>query len=69
MLIKEGTNGDDDVKRKFVILSLVLVCYVFAGCSVSSDESSSISVGAETVTEQDDPIKDISKIEQIFVDE
>ena len=58
-----------DVKRKYVIIPLILGCYLLAGCSVSSNESSNTVSGTEMVTDQDDPIVDISKIEQIFIDE
>ncbi len=59
----------DGAKRKYVILPLVLVCYLLAGCSVSSNENSYTSAKTEIVTDQDDPKEDISKIEQIFTDE
>ena len=58
-----------DVKRKYVILPLILGCYLLAGCNASSNESSNTVSGTEMVTDQEDPIADISKIEQIFIDE
>lgn len=57
------------MKRKFVILSLLLICYLFVGCSVSSDQSNNTFAVTETVTDQDNSILDISKIEQIYIDE
>ena len=66
---KKDKKMNDDVKRKFIILPLVLVCCLLAGCSVSSNESSNTSAGTEIVSDQDDPKADISKIEQIYIDE
>ena len=66
-MLGEGPNGDDDVKRKVVILTLILAGYLLAGCSVSGNESSNTSSETETVTDQDDSITDISKIEQIYI--
>lgn len=63
------------MKRKFVIISLILTCFIVAGCSAKSTESTDISAGTETVTEtvtvidQDDLPADIPEIEQIFIDE
>lgn len=57
------------MKKRFVILPLILICVFLAGCSVSSNESSDQPAGAETITEQEDTIEDISEIEQIFIDE
>ena len=57
------------MKRKYVIIPLILGCYLLAGCNASSNESSNTVSGTEMVTDQDDPIADISKIEQIFIDE
>ena len=57
------------MQSKFVILSLLLICYLFVGCSVSSDQSNNTFAVTETVTDQDDSIVDITKIEQIYIDE
>ena len=59
----------DDVKWKFVILPLVVACFVLVGCSAKSSDSTDVSVGIETVSYQDELPVDISKIEQIFIDE
>ena len=42
------------MKRKYVILTVILVSYLSAGCSVSSNESSNTSSGTEMVTDEDD---------------
>ncbi len=57
------------MKRKYVILPLIFVCFILAGCSAKSDDSTIISAETATVTDQDDLPADISKIEQIFIDE
>ena len=61
------------MKSKFVILLLFFVCFLLAGCSESSienvNESNNVSAENEMVAEQDDSIVDISKIEQIYIDE
>ena len=61
------------MKRKFVILLLFFVCFLLAGCSESSsenvNESNNVSTENEMVAEQDDLKVDISKIEQIYIDE
>ena len=54
---------------KFVILPLIFACCFLAGCSVSSSEKTVTSPETETVTDQDDSKTDISKIEQIYIDE
>ncbi len=50
-------------------LSLILICVFLAGCSLNNNESSNESAGTEMIADQDDSIEDISKIEQIFIDE
>lgn len=50
-------------------LSLILICVLLAGCRVSNHETSKKSAGTERITDQDGSIEDISKIEQIFIDE
>lgn len=62
------------MKSKFVILSLVIMCYLIVGCSVSSSEKNNISVGTDMITDHYDSTADISKayiskIEQIYTDE
>ncbi|MBR4719792.1 MAG: hypothetical protein IKP31_06075 [Lachnospiraceae bacterium] len=54
---------------KYVILPLIFACYFLAGCGVSSNEKTVSSSETETVTDQDDLKIDISKIEQIYIDE
>lgn len=39
--------GNDDVKRKYVILPLILVCFILAGCSAKSDDSKTLTVNAD----------------------
>ncbi|MCR5488428.1 MAG: DUF6070 family protein [Lachnospiraceae bacterium] len=57
------------MKSKFVLVSLMIASFMLAGCSAKSMECSNISAETETVTDQDELPIDISKIEQIFVDE
>ena len=54
---------------KFVILPLIFACCFLAGCSVSGNEKTVTASETETVTDQDDSKTDISKIEQIYIDE
>ena len=42
------------MKRKYVILTLILVSCLSAGCSVNSNESNNASLGTETVTYKDE---------------
>ena len=42
------------MKRKYAILALILVSFLSAGCSVSSNEGSNTSSGTEMVTNEDD---------------
>jgi hypothetical protein len=58
-----------EIRTARLLLPMILVCYILAGCNVSGNKSGNTSAGADTVTEQDDTVEDISKIEQIFADE
>ena len=42
------------MKRKYAILALILVSFLSAGCSVSSNEGSNTSSGTEMVTNEED---------------
>lgn len=58
-----------EIRTARLLLILIPVCYILAGCSVSGNEGSNKAAVTETVTEQDDPPADIARIEQIYIDE
>ncbi len=52
-----------------MILTLILACFMLAGCSGKSNENTNISAWTATVTDQNDVPIDISIIEKVFIDE
>ncbi len=52
-----------------MILSLIFASFMLVGCSAKSIECNNISAETEKVTDQDDLPVDISKIEQVYIEE